>query len=74
MIEQIVIGICGISSVWLSQDARDTFRKWACIFGLFAEPFWLYSAWKAEQWGIVILVFVYTAGWLKGFRLYWMTK
>lgn len=66
MIEQIIIGVCGISSVWLTNDPRANYRRWACVVGLIAQPSWIYSTWKAEQWGVFILAFVYTAGWPRG--------
>ncbi len=72
MLEQCVIAICGIASIWLSQDPRHDWRKWACIIGLIAQPFWLYATWKAEQWGIFALTFVYAAGWMRGIRTYWV--
>lgn len=72
MIEQIVIAVCGIASVWLSQDRRrSNAQRWACIFGIVAQPFWFYACWKAQQWGIVLLTFVYTAGWLRGVYNFW---
>lgn len=71
MIDQAVIGICGIASVWLSQDARRSWQRWACIFGLVAQPFWLYATWTAGQWGIFLLSFVYLAGWLRGLHTFW---
>lgn len=74
LIAQIVIAICGLSSVYLSQDARPAWRRWACIFGLCAQPAWLYATVAAEQWGIVCLVFVYTWGWYRGFRNFWLLK
>ena len=72
MIEQIIIAICGVSSVWLSQDTRPGLRRWACIFGIIAQPAWLYATIKAGQWGIVLLTFVYTAGWARGVWHYWL--
>jgi hypothetical protein len=72
MIEQAIIAICGISSVWLSQDRRDSVRRWACIIGFVAQPFWLYAAWKASQWGIFALAFVYAAGWARGIWNFWV--
>ena len=71
MIEQIFIGLFGVTAVWLSQDSRDTVRRWACIFGLVAQPFWFYAAWKAEQWGIFALAFLYTYSWLRGVKANW---
>ena len=74
MIEQAVIAICGIVSVWLSQDRRHSLRRYACLFGLLAQPFWLYATWKAQQWGIVLLTFVYAAGWGRGVWNFWILR
>src|SRR5690606_569055 len=71
---QILIAVLGIAAVWLSQDERYNRRKYACIFGLIGQPLWLYTTWKAEQWGIFFLSIVYTFAWAKGFYLYWMEK
>lgn len=70
--EQIAIALTGATAVWLSQDAREGWRKWACIFGLCGQPFWFYSAWMAQQWGIFALCFLYTFSWARGFRNNWM--
>ena len=72
MIEQVVIGICGLASVWLSQDKRRAVQRWACIFGICAQPFWFYATWKAGQWGIMALTVVYSIGWLRGVWNYWV--
>lgn len=40
--------------------------------GICAQPFWLYATLKAEQYGIVLLTFVYTAGWARGVWNFWM--
>jgi hypothetical protein len=74
MNEQIAIALTGVVAIWLSQDKRNSFRKYACIFGLIGQPFWFYAAWTAEQWGIFILCFFYTWAWFKGFRVHWLTK
>ena len=71
MIEQVGIAVCGITTVYLSQDLRESRRKWACIFGLLAQPFWFCSAFEAGQWGILILTGIYTLGWLRGVRNHW---
>jgi hypothetical protein len=72
MFEQTVIMICGVTSVYLSQDRRERWRRWACLIGLTAQPFWLYATFKAEQWGIFALAFVYAWGWSRGIKTYWM--
>lgn len=71
MIEQFMLGVFGITAVWCSQSPHHSVRRWACIAGLIAQPFWFYATWKANQWGIFLLSFVYTAGWMRGLHTYW---
>jgi hypothetical protein len=72
MFEQIAIFITGIMAVWLSQDQNSAIRKYACLFGLTGQPFWFYSSYQADQWGVFILSFFYTIAWGKGFYLFWI--
>ena len=58
-------------TVWPSANAAVARQRWACVFGLAAQPFWFYATWQAEQWGIFALAFIYTAGWLRGVWTYW---
>jgi hypothetical protein len=71
VIDQIAIGVCGLASVWLSQDERRNVQRYACLFGIVAQPFWFYATIKAGQWGIFVLTIFYTIGWLRGVRNYW---
>lgn len=64
--EQLAIAITGCVAIWLANDQRQPWRKWASVFGLVGQPFWFYSAFIAEQWGILALSFVYTAAWVRG--------
>ena len=41
-------------------------------FGLAGQPFWFYTTWQAEQWGIFILSFFYAGAWAKGIYNYWI--
>lgn len=72
--DQIMIAITGVAAIWLSQDKLDSRRKWACIFGMVGQPFWMYTTYQAEQWGIFILTFAYTAGWAKGIYNNWINR
>ena len=71
MIEQIALGCTGGVAIWLSQDKRDHFRRYACLFGLAGQPFWFYTTFTHQQWGIFMLSFIYTWSWYRGFRHYW---
>lgn len=74
MIEQIGIALTGVTAVWLTQDPRESWRRWAPIFGLCGQPFWFYSAYMAEQWGIFALCFLYALSWARGFRDQWLRR
>lgn len=73
MIDQIAIALCGATACWLSQDHRESARKYACLFGLIAQPFWYYASYKAEQWGIFLVCIPYSLAWLRGFNNHWVT-
>ena len=68
MLDQIAIAVTGVIAVWLSQDTRAHWRKWACVFGLAGQPFWFYATWTAEQYGIFVLCLLYTYSWARGVR------
>jgi uncharacterized iron-regulated membrane protein len=72
MISQFAIAFTGFVSIWLSQDTRVSWRKWACVFGLVGEPFWFYVTYTTEQWGIFVLAVFYTIAWGKGAYAYWL--
>jgi hypothetical protein len=74
MIEQFAISLCGALAVFLSQDRRAHWRRWACIFGLAGQPFWLDMAWRAHQYGVLALCFVYAASWASGFTAHWLVR
>lgn len=70
--DQIGIALFGALAVWLSQDDRATYRRWACIFGMLGQPFWLYNSWTAEQWGIFAISILYAAVWMRGLWQNWL--
>lgn len=74
MISQLLIGLCGVASIFLSQDERANVRRYACLSGLAAQPFWLYSTWHAGQYGIFALCFLYAGSWARGFWTHWVRR
>lgn len=72
MTAQIFIALFGVTAVALSQSTLEARRRWASVFGLIGQPFWFYAAWKAQQWGIFFLCFLYTLSWSKGFHTHWV--
>lgn len=74
MISQLFIGLFGVSAIWLSQQKNDELKRYACICGLFAQPFWFYSMWVSEQYGVFALCFFYAYSWATGFYNYWIKR
>lgn len=72
--EQIGIALTGATAVFLSQDRRESWRRWACIFGMAGQPFWFYATFKAEQWGMFALCVLYALAWARGIKTHWLTK
>jgi hypothetical protein len=74
ILTQIGIAICGVTAIYLSQDSNEKRRRWACIFGLAGQPFWILETIAAEQWGILVLCALYTWSWWRGFRTHWLKR
>lgn len=72
IVAQVMIGVCGLSAVFLSQDPSEHRRRFACLFGMAGQPFWFYATFKAGQWGIFALSFVYAASWARGAWHFWV--
>ena len=70
--DQILIAITGVIAIWLTQQGNDNIKKYACLFGITGQPFWFYSAYTNEQWGIFILCIFYTYSWLLGINNHWI--
>jgi NAD+ synthase (glutamine-hydrolysing) len=60
--------VVGIAAIWLVNDPRASWQRWACILGLIGQPFWFYASWQANQWGIFLLSIAYALAWLRGAR------
>ncbi|MFA9287555.1 hypothetical protein ACCQ08_22440 [Comamonas sp. SY3] len=71
-IDQVAIAVLGAAAAWLSQARAESFRRWACIFGMLGQPFWFYASWKAEQWGIFAVSVLYALAWMKGLWIHWI--
>jgi hypothetical protein len=74
ILTQVGIAVFGVAAVWLSQDARPSWRKWSSTFGLAGQPFWIIETISAQQWGILALCALYTWSWARGFRTHWLRR
>jgi len=74
MVDQIAIVSLGCIAIWLSQDPRPQWQRWACVFGLAGQPFWIFAAWSVQQWGVLALSMVYAIAWGRGFWVHWIVR
>lgn len=74
MIEQAAIAGLGLTAVALSQARHERARRWAPIFGLASQPFWLYATWSVWQPGMFALCCAYTFVWSAGFWRQWVKR
>ena len=74
MIEQVFIAVTELIAVGLLQAKTKQFRRWASIFGLLGQPFWFYTSFQQEQWGIFLVCFFFMGLWLKSFKDNWLAK
>jgi hypothetical protein len=72
LIAEVGIAVCGVTAIYLSQDQRESRRKWSSVFGLAGQPFWIVETIGAGQWLILGLCALYTWSWLRGFHGYWV--
>ena len=72
MLDQLAIALLGTTAIFLSQQQRPHWQRYACLFGLAAQPFWFYASYQASQWGIFLVSILYALAWLTGFRTHWL--
>lgn len=71
IIEQACIALSGSLAIWLSWEQEPLRRRWAPVFGLAGQPFWIHAAWAAGQWGALLAAVAFTAAWARGFWMHW---
>lgn len=71
MISQIAIMIFGASAIWFV-GRKEEWKRWGYILGILGQPFWFYSSFQSEQWGIFAMCFIYTYSWGQGILNYWI--
>jgi hypothetical protein len=74
VIDQIGIALTGVTAIFLTQSKHEWLRRYACLFGIAGQPFWIWSALKAGQWGVLALTALYTVAWAKGVWTHWLRQ
>lgn len=73
IIVQVMIVVPGLLAIWLTQqEYKKSWKRYACIFGLISQPFFLYTTYVNNQMGMFILSIFYTYIWFIGFKNNWL--
>lgn len=68
---QLGITVFSGLAAWLTNDRRPLVRKWAPVFGMASQPFWIVSAVESGAWGVLLISAWYTYCWARGIRNNW---
>ncbi len=74
MFVQAFLLVTGGVAIWLTQQSNESWKKYAALFGITGQPAWFYSAYTAEQWGILALTTFYTYAWCQGIYNNWIKR
>jgi len=69
---QVMIGVCGLATLFLVTAKDPGMRKLASPMGLLAQPFWIYTTYLHEQWGVLVLTMIYAVRWGQVFIREWI--
>lgn len=72
MVDQIAIFVFGLAAIWLVNDPRSRVARWGSVCGLIAQPFWYWTTYSHEQWGMLASCPIYTWSWARGFYYSWL--
>lgn len=71
---EVAITALSLLAVWLSQDPNEARRRYACLAGLAAQPFWFAIQWSHGLYLLSALSLIYAALWMRGVRTHWITR
>lgn len=72
--DQLAIAFTGVIAIFLTQQSSQKLKRFACLFGIAGQPFWIYSAIANQQWGILALCIFYAYSWGLGVYNNWIKK
>jgi hypothetical protein len=67
MIAQVGIALFGVLAIFLV-GMKGRRRTLGFVLGLAAQPFWFWTTYENQQWGIFALSIAYTFSWANGLR------
>lgn len=73
VVSQVVVLVSCIVGTWLL-GRKESWMRWGYIACFVAQPFWLYSTFVHQTWGMFALNFWTTYTWGQGIWNYWIKK
>lgn len=74
IVTQLGIAITGVIAIGITQLGTPRMQRYACLFGLAGQPFWLHAAASTGQWGMVFICSLYTFMWGAGVHKHWIKR
>jgi len=65
---QIAIAVLTITAAYLIATTGP-WQRWGFVVGLISQPFWFAAAWRARQFGVLLVAVFYTGAWVQGIYL-----
>lgn len=62
---QIWIAVLSIAAAYMIAGTGP-WQRWGFVVGLASQPLWFAAAWRARQYGILLVAVFYTGAWLQG--------
>lgn len=69
--DQVFLCITSVLAIVFVNAKTEEYRRWGPVAGCLGQPFWFYTAYTNEQWGIFAMCFVYAFAWLRGLYNHW---
>lgn len=62
------------AAAWFVTQKVQRARLVGCVLGLASQPFWIYTTFEHQQWGMLVLAGWYTWMWGKGIYNNWLRR
>jgi hypothetical protein len=70
----LIISGCSLTSIYLAYYGQTDLRRYSCLVGLSAQPFWIAHVIMTESWGMLPLTPAYSALYLLAIREHWFRR
>lgn len=62
---QVGIAVLSIAAAYMVAGTGPM-QRWGFVVGLCSQPLWFAAAWRARQYGILLVAIFYTGAWVQG--------